>query len=225
MEKMKINLFIYLCLINFSCTHKISDINQIIESNDAGNYYLKEGKHNIKNTIKLPSNCTLIGNNTTLVFANSNTFPVFDITQKTNIKLKNITFRGEKLANTRKKEVYSKYRYQYLFSMIKSSDLSFERCNFNNSYGTVLYIEDCNEIYINECRFDTIGVCTESGGIYSYDGIFIGGYTSSKNINITNCKFNCIGSLYESCNKPWPNDGDGIHLQSPGEIKNVVIEN
>ena len=217
--------YIFLLISAFGCkTSKLLSFDSIVAYKKGNEYYLKSGKFNIGGGITLPSNISLIGNNTFLTFDNNTKFPFFIIQDAKDVTLKKINFIGAKMVNTTQIEDYSKYNVQYILHINRSSDVKVESCLFQNSYGSVIQISDANKIVIKENNFKDIGISTTGDGVYSYDAIFVGGYNKTSMIKIVQNVFENIGSLFPALNYPWPNDGDGIQVQCVGEVDDVLIK-
>ncbi len=186
--------------------------------------YLKSGLIRLSQTIDLPSNVVLKGNNTTFVFDYNFSFPLMKLNGIINSSLIGIDFKGETLDLKRSsKEFCGQAERNWFVQIWNCKNITIDNCNFINSYGTVIHSMDNEKLYIKNSSFKEIGLPTPPDFNYSYDAIFLGAYKFSSDIFISKCKFHNIGKNFPPGNGYDANDGDGIHIQASGEIENVNI--
>ncbi len=217
-------LFLAFAATFTNCSKKIYFLSNIAERQVGNIIYLKSGTLELNNTIEIPSGIRLIGKNTIIKFSRNSPFPLIKIEGKRKIELSNIKFIGEPLINLSETNTIPKYNHSYIIEINNSEDILIDNCTFQNSFSTVIQISDSRNIKCINSNFTNIGVSTSGSGAYSYDAIFIGGYKKSELIKVANCTFENIGSLFPMGNKPWPNDGDGIHIQGVGEVNEIEIK-
>jgi hypothetical protein len=221
-------LFFMLSILSIlSCQSRklINSLDQLKKSTQNNIIYLKSGQFVIESSIVIPSGTVLVGNNTTLLVKKGSKLPVMIMNGVKDVVLRNIHIRGEELDNSIINPIREKYNTTYFLLINQCDNLLLDNCTFQNSYGTVVQIQDCKNINVTKCTFENIGVSTPANVNYSYDGIFIGSYIKTENINIKNCIFKNIGNKFPAGNPPWPNDGDGVHIQGMGVVENIVISN
>ena len=188
--------------------------------------YLNKGTFVVKKSLTVPSNFSLVGNKTVLNFTNENSSATIEINGKTNVKISNINFVGQKLRNNMDGATLTMLNYKNIIDINNSNNISISNCTFTESYGTGIKIHDCNIVKIDLCVFENIGVPTPKGIPYSSDAVFVGAYKNTTDVIIKNSKFINIGSRFPSMNPPNPNDGDGVHILGAGNITQVsVVDN
>ncbi len=224
-------LIYYICsllLFATSC-RSVSDVNKldsIVRKKSGKTWYLKSGVFKLRNTIDIPTGTILVGRKTTLIVPENIEYPAIRIKSVSRVVLKNINIRGEKLIESGKSNQFLNiYNTNYFLEIHNCENIKVENCSFSNSYGTVVHVSDCVSLDFTDCVIENIGVATSEKTNYSYDGIFLGGYKYTSDVHINRCVFRNIGMKFPSGGPPWPNDGDGIQIQSMGKIERIKIEN
>jgi hypothetical protein len=226
MKNLNNYIFISLCILFVSCSSKKAiNISQIVEHVDGNKIYLKEGGFIVDEPIILDSKSRLIGNNTILIPSKDHPYPLIKINNSHDIVIDNVQIECPELKNIDEKIYLQKGNYKYGIEIKLSSDIEIVDCSFENLIGTGLKVLDSKEINISHSTFKNIGLSTYKGIGYSYDGIYLGGKSYVKNIKIDSCLFENIGMSFPSGTDPWPNDGDGIHILTPGIAQNISITN
>jgi len=218
-------IFFVLFLDSCKSNKQVLELERVIEFAENRIWKLKSGNFYIRKTIELPSNITLLGNETTFFVDDNSELPIFRINNTHNIVIKNIKIKGDKCNVDISKEKMEYFNHNYFVEIKNAGKIKIDNCDFSNSYGTVIKIMDSKNVDVVSTQFKNIGVATQKNISYSYDGIFIGGYHEACNINITACQFENIGANFPSGNPPWPNDGDGVHIQGVGKVSDVTIQN
>jgi polygalacturonase len=175
--------------------------------------YLQTGEIKVTEPFTIPDGVTILGNNTTFTFNSLKEYPIIRLNNSSNITLKNINIKGEKL-------VIDKYPTTYYFWLERNNfiqihnakNITLENCNFENSYGTVIHVADSQYLKFKKCTIKEVGLTTHHTYNYSYDGIFIGGQNLTSNIEIDSCTFYNIGKNFPFYKDEYSNDGDGVHL-------------
>jgi Right handed beta helix region len=109
-----------------------------------------------------------------------------------------------------------------------SSQINISQVDVSEHAYTAFFLSDVKDVKIVNCKISNLGLVVFSNTIpdYSYDGIFIGGYTKSSNITIQSCKFDNISGTTDPFLDENIDDGDGIHIQgaSINVVENITIK-
>ena len=187
------------------------------------NVYLDSKVYLLGSELKLKSGISLVGNGATLKLKKGVKATVIKIVNCRDVKIVDLTIEGQKKDPITKSTTG---RDRNLVNCMNSSDITIGNVIFRDHNYTACRFSDVANLVVRNSTFSNIGSRTsrKEFPFYSYDGIFIGGYSVSRNITIENCKFNNIGFSAEE--SEVPNDGDGIQIQSAiqGSVTDVVIK-
>jgi Right handed beta helix region len=190
-----------------------------------GTLSLANKVYRISASLSLHSDLVIKGNMARIIMSSAKPFNLFNIIEKKNVSISDLNIVGLKPAVTTQFQCDANVFIVHIFN---SSNIGLTNINCSQHAFTPFHFQDAKEVRVSNCTFSNLGlpISTDSVPYYSYDGIFIGGYTRSENIKISGCRF-------ENISGAWPrdggygNDGDGIQIQGTGEnvVKNVTITN
>lgn len=221
-------LIIIAAVLTLSACHAVKEIDcveNLIRKSDGNTIILKKGNFRITKSLILNSGTNIQGKNTCIQISPSDVFPLISFIDVSNVTLKNVKFYGVKLNGEVDDQFLRKANYDNLLQIKDSRNITIENCAFSNHSGTCVKLHDSENVKIDKCSFENIGVSTFKNLPYSYDGIFIGAVNKTDGVTISNSSFKNIGYSFPKGNPPWPNDGDGVHIQGIGSINNITINN
>ena len=178
----------------------------------------------LKGSVILKSNLIIDGNGARIIAPPRVKFHQFHGSNISNVEIKNLIFQGDR--KSFKASNFNKFRAYFPLAFNKSKEIKLTSLLFTEQATTCIHLADVENIEIEKCSFENIGLKTDAKSIYSYDCIFIGGYNQTKGVAISNSKFKNIGKNIEKDAK-YINDGDGIQiLMAPkGRASKITIEN
>lgn len=191
-----------------------------------GEIRLEKRVYTLTRTWHLPSDIRLVGNGATLQMSPGTEGNLLAITDGSDVVLEDLTLRGylgEALtASTSGID-------RFLLRIQRSERIRLRDVRVLEHQYTAVHCSDVRELTVTDCTFSQLGLPTayDRYPLYSYDGIFIGGYRRSGQILIEGCTFDRIGTHEVYTTNTVGDDGDGIHLQTPksGVLSNVTVRN
>ena len=188
--------------------------------------FLPEGEYNIETAISIPSDCTLIGENGTILIHNVQENPgVFDLGEVDNIKIANLTIKGDVESDSANN----------VSTIYKSTNVTVENVKYTDLRGVALIIStNCSNITVKNCLFKNCGTYNRISGSGSDRKQALAVTSSCHNIQIINNTFNEIGldaisvtgstdiNISENCIDDT--DSGGIYVSTiSGVIANNIV--